>query len=80
MTCFGHWRHEPTGAEISHCGHPTAIWPYLATAADGRDYVAPNGRGFRTLAIAMEAVEAGLERSALRVIFDRAGHPHVVPR
>lgn len=25
-TCHGHWRYEPNGCEVLHCGHPTANW------------------------------------------------------
>ena len=58
LTCCGHFRHE-SGWEILHCGHPTANWPYYAVAPDGRTWIAGNGHGFRTLAIAMAAVETG---------------------
>lgn len=56
-TCFGAFKHE-NGCQVEHCGHPTAIWPYLLVTPDGRMLVAQNGRGFRNLTLAMEAAEA----------------------
>jgi hypothetical protein len=60
-TCFGVFRYEPNGCIVEHCGHPTANWPYAINTPDGRMIVAPNGRGFRTLKLAMEATE-GIRR------------------
>lgn len=42
---------------ISHCGHPTALWPYYLTDTQGRMILAPNGQGFQTLASASAAAE-----------------------
>ena len=53
------WVHEESGWQIQHCGHPTANWPYYAIdpehPADAT--MTHNGRGFRTLRQAMEAIE-----------------------
>lgn len=27
---------HPDGWELSHCGHPTALWPYLLISPNGR--------------------------------------------
>jgi hypothetical protein len=32
------YRHE-AGWRIEHCGHPTALWPYLLIDPDGRIYL-----------------------------------------
>lgn len=51
------WLHEPSGWRIEHCGHPTAIWPYLVFAPDGQLHTASNGRCHRTLLDAAAFVE-----------------------
>jgi hypothetical protein len=33
---FGRVYTHKDGWKISHCGHPTALWPYLLTDPDGR--------------------------------------------
>jgi hypothetical protein len=58
--CKQHWRHDQTGWEVLHCGHPTAIWPYFAIdpAAPGDTTVSHNGKGFASLEKALDAVDA----------------------
>jgi len=60
--CNAHWRHDASGWEVEHCGHPTANWPYFATdpAYPLDATVTHNGRGFRTLKAAFAAIEAVL--------------------
>lgn len=57
--CGARWRHEASGWEVKHCGHPTANWPYHAADPEhpGRVVVSHNGKGFRKLLDAMAAVE-----------------------
>lgn len=57
--CGARWRHEASGWEVKHCGHPTANWPYHAADPEhpGRVVVTHNGKGFRKLVEAMQAVE-----------------------
>lgn len=60
--CAAHWRHE-SGWEVRHCGHPTANYPYSATDPndpEARVCVTHNGRGFKTLAVAFDAIEGVL--------------------
>jgi hypothetical protein len=33
----GTYQHELTGARVTHCGHATALYPYTAELADGRE-------------------------------------------
>jgi len=48
-----HARYQhPSGYRIHHCGHPTALWPYAMYGPDDKMILAPNGRAWRTLAIA----------------------------
>lgn len=42
---------------VTHCGHPTALWPYYGVSPNGTMLLAPNGRGFRHLREAKAAVE-----------------------
>jgi hypothetical protein len=56
-TEWGEFVYEPNGANVSHCGHPTANYPYLVVTRDGRYVLAPNGRAFRLLKDAMAAAE-----------------------
>ena len=52
-----HWEHF-SGWQVHHCGHQTALYPYYAISPDGREpIVAANGRGFRSLAAAKQAIE-----------------------
>jgi hypothetical protein len=48
-----------TGICFSHCGHPTALWPY-AIIWEGQDalYIDCGGVGFRTVSRARQAAEA----------------------
>lgn len=86
--CGAHWRHEETGWELRHCGHPTANWPYYLVEPRSRLMVVThNGLGFKTLAVAMDAVASilaghstatteGCERRLMRVVevsADRGG-------
>lgn len=60
--CATHWRHE-SGWEVRHCGHPTANYPYSATDPgdpEARVCVTHNGRGFKTLAVAFDAIDGVL--------------------
>jgi hypothetical protein len=52
------WQHS-SGWEVHHCGHPTANWPYyLVEPKTRRMVIAQNGKAFRTLALAQDAVRA----------------------
>jgi hypothetical protein len=52
-----HWQHV-SGWQVRHCGHQTALYPYFATSPDGREpIIAANGRGFRSLIAAKQAIE-----------------------
>lgn len=46
-----------TGWCVSHCGHPTANFPYLIFTPTGRRILAPNGRAWRLLKDAKKRVE-----------------------
>ena len=54
--CAGVWQHT-SGWLVRHCGHPTALWPYYGISPSGEMFLAPNGHGFRRLALAQKAVE-----------------------
>jgi len=41
---------------LEHCGHPTALWPYLLRDPDGAAHLAPNGRAWPTVAAAVDYV------------------------
>lgn len=41
---------------VSHCGHPTALWPWAVAAPNGALLVSWNGRAFPTKAAALAAV------------------------
>jgi hypothetical protein len=59
----GKWRHLASGWIVRHCGHPTALWPYYGLPPGGGHLlIAPNGRAFRLLAQAQQAVEYLLSR------------------
>lgn len=74
-----HWRHDPSGMEVSHCGHPTANWPYAISApGDQRLIVCQSGRGFQKLAYAMDAVER-LHRGEAFLTADRPARVVPVP-
>lgn len=58
-TCHGRFRHDVSGWEVRHCGHQTALWPYVVygpTLGD-RGVVSYDGRGFKTLVVAMDVAE-----------------------
>ena len=40
---------HPAGYTIQHCGHPTALWPYLLEGPAGEVILAPNGRAWQNL-------------------------------
>ena len=54
-----HWRHDPSGWALRHCGHATAIWPFYAVdpAHPSASTMTHNGLGFRTLEDGMQAIE-----------------------
>ena len=62
-TCGAAWLH-PTGARVTHCGHPTALYPYQAFRADGslvwfgHDQ---KGRPYAMFAVLHEAQEEALD-------------------
>lgn len=49
--------HRPSGMTVTHCGHPTANFPYYILTPAGEQILAPNGRGFQRLALAKSHVE-----------------------
>ena len=57
------WRHEASGWEVHHCGHPTANWPYAARDPEHPHALTADrsGRGFRTLEVAFWRVEGVIE-------------------
>lgn len=64
------WEH-PSGMELRHCGHPTALHPYYATdpARPEIDLIVnKNGKGFDNLEHAFEALEGLIRgRFTLRI-------------
>lgn len=55
-TCGSCYRH-PAGYTIEHCGHPTALWPYMLTGPEGAALIlAPNGRCWQNLRAAAAEV------------------------
>lgn len=59
--------HDASGWRVAHCGHMTANWPYYATDPDRPRLciTTHNGLGWRTLQLAMEAVERVLAGEAI---------------
>lgn len=55
-TCGARWRTED-GWVITHCGHPTANYPYILYRPDREPVLAANGRGFRRLRDAQDRYE-----------------------
>ena len=57
--CDTWWRHDATGWEIRHCGHPTANWQYYATDSRHPETVkvTHNGLGFYSLLHAFECID-----------------------
>jgi hypothetical protein len=49
--------HAPTGSELRHCGHPTALRPFYFLAGDG---VAPNNEKFKNTKIAFASLGLSL--------------------
>lgn len=57
-TLFQVWRHDASGYEVRHCGHPTALRPYYVTRPDDdRVVVRSDGGAFEWLDAARDAVE-----------------------
>ncbi len=73
-TCTS-YRHDASGWTVSHCGHMTANWPYYATDPSRPNLciTTHNGRGWMTLALAMEAIERVLVGEAIATT-DRCNH------
>jgi hypothetical protein len=57
MSAYRSWRHS-SGWSVEHCGHPTALWPYLLISPEGKPVVSFNGRGFTSMLAAQWAVKA----------------------
>lgn len=56
-TCAGRFEHR-SGWLVEHCGHPTALWPYLLVPpGGGQPVVSFNGQGFASLRVAQEVAE-----------------------
>jgi len=65
--CGGEWTHA-SGAKVTHCGHQTALYPFLAYRADGS--LVNYGHDEKGRPIAMharltEAQDAALETTPL---------------
>lgn len=53
----GQWHHPASGWWLTHCGHPTAIYPYALHSPDAGQNVcvmSHNGMGWQKLAVAVE--------------------------
>lgn len=46
-----------TGWMVEHCGHQTALWPYVIVTPEGDRIATHNGRGFKTVARAKQEAE-----------------------
>lgn len=57
VTCGARHLHVPSGMVVTHCGHPTANFPYYIETPAGESIYAPNGRGFQRLQLAKDHVE-----------------------
>ena len=57
--CGAHWRHDQSGYEVKHCGHPTALYPYtIHDPAFPLDIVmSHNGMGWAALEVALTVAE-----------------------
>ena len=78
--CGAHYLHV-SGWEVKHCGHPTANWPYYATAPTGESpVIADCGKAFMTVRDALDAVESVLRGSSTlkRVESDKYGYVWLV--
>lgn len=69
-----HWRHDASGWEVRHCGHPTSTYPYHGAdpSRPERVVVTHNGHGFDCLGTALAIVEA-IVAGVLVTTDDRCG-------
>jgi hypothetical protein len=49
------WQHRD-GWTLAHCGHPTALYPWVLRDPQGGMVLAPNGRAWASLPDAMQHV------------------------
>lgn len=70
----GRWEHPASGWVLTHCGHPTAIYPYALHSPDhpGCAIVSHNGMGFKRLPIAVD-VHRRILAGELHPTTDRCG-------
>lgn len=61
------WAHVSGLTSVAHCGHPTALFPYLVRDRDHEAVVDSNGRGFQRLEDAMDAAEGLLDHRLVAV-------------
>lgn len=68
------WRHDASGWEIGHCGHPTALYPYGMShpGLPGRLLMSHNGMGFTCIKAARAMVEQ-IAAGELAFTTDRCG-------
>jgi hypothetical protein len=68
------WRHDASGIEVRHCGHPTANHPYYIAmdAFPRRCVMSFNGFGWATLIVALEVAER-IHSGELQVTIDNCG-------
>jgi hypothetical protein len=50
-------RHDATGWEVHHCGHPTANWPWYAISPEGESVASDGGYAWRKLDVARTHIE-----------------------
>lgn len=64
--CGATWAHDSSPWVVQHCGHPTALWPWLPINSETGEQMRhkPSGRAFRELVAAQTEVE-------LRVYLER---------
>lgn len=55
-SCGAEWTHD-SGWRVTHCGHPTANYPFLAWSPQGMRMLHPSGRAFARLRDAQAAAE-----------------------
>lgn len=74
------YRHDASGWEVRHCGHPTALYPYYAVDPAHPDEMtlAPAGTAFRLLGDACAAVEAVVDGEAHTDAGGNRGHRRIV--
>lgn len=58
------WLHRPSGWQLHHCGHPTALWPWQARDPARPDDFVISKMGFPNLAAGASSVELLLEGAA----------------